>query len=443
MTPDLGGAAAVEAARAHLVDALGLALAGASDERVARGDAALRGEAAFALSLAVGALGLDDFDEATRAHPGAVLVPALAAAAVASDRPVAGERFATALATGYQLFQGYGRMAGAAAMHPRGLHPTSLLGPLAAAGAVATLRGDAAEGRETAVRIAASLAAGIVEFDARETMRAVQTAWAAVSGVRAARLAEAGFPASANALDAPGGLLGRDPAIDRDGLAADPLAGALAIELVSFKPYPHFSDLHPATAALVDALRSVPPSHVAGVSVRLGEKAASRLSAEFPPTTPKAAKRSARFALASVLARAIHGDDPSSLRGAFTAARLADPEVLALAERVRLGETLRDAPPTAAVVALELDDGRLVEASALSYPGDGRDPGCRWGWEDAAARFDDVTAGLPAPARAVAARARALAEGLPAAADVRRPLAAVLGLVAGPGRRHRITDPEQ
>ncbi|HEY0247262.1 MAG TPA: MmgE/PrpD family protein [Gryllotalpicola sp.] len=395
-----------EAVAAHLLDALGLGLLGADGEGVLRARRAAPSDGAFVMSLAIGALGLDDFDEATRAHPGTVLVPALVEATVASAEPVSGRAFGAALSAGYALFAGYGRMADAGTLHLRGFHPSALLGPLSAAGAVAVLHGGDRDAATRAARVAASFASGITEFDAKETMRGVQTAWAASTGLRAAALVEAGFDASAAAIDGRAGLLGRTHGEAEGWDAGDPWTEAEVVARVSFKPYPHFSDLHPATSALIRLLADDPTlaSRVDAVTVTLRTAKAARLSTEHPPSMPKTAKRSTRFVFASCLVQARRTGDPARLIGAFAAESLRDAEVLALAERVHprsAAEAVED------VVEVTTVDGEVLTAAAAGYPGDGRDPALRWGLDAVRARLHAATAELP---RADAALAAELAD---------------------------------
>jgi 2-methylcitrate dehydratase PrpD len=410
------------AVQTHLVDCLALVIAGRESERVrrARGMAEST-DPVFALSLACGALGLDDFDESTRAHPGAVLVPALLAAAASQPEPVSGADLAASLVVGYEVFAWLGAAMDARQMHPRGRHPSAVLGPPAAAAAVARLLRLDARGIQNALGIGASFSCGIVEFDEHEDMRAVQTAWAATGGMRAARLAGAGFAASARALEASGGLIRREGA---QLPSTETIGGpAFAIESVSFKPYPHFSDLHPATAALRAAMHgaNISADEVVEIAAYLRPAAVERLSDEFPPRTAQAAKRSAEFVLAICL---LATDD--DLVGTFVDDRLDDRQVLAVAERVRVStevphqSTLDDDDATVmARVRVTLTDGRMLSGSSTGYPGDGRDPKLRWQLEDGLARLEAFTAGAQAPVLAAVEASRDLAVRLKQLTDIR------------------------
>ena len=389
----------VIAAKVHLLDCIGLIIAGNGDERVERMRRAVGStDPAFVMSVACGVLGLDDFDEATRAHPGAVLVPALIASALSSSRAVTGADLIAALVAGYQLFGGLGRAADAGQLHLRGQHPSAFLGVPSAAGAIARLHGMPAAVCGNAIGIGASFSFGITEFDPQETMRTVQTAWAASAGLRAAGLAMAGVVPSPMALEAPGGLLGRSaaPAGSVPPDSIDLMGGTVAIERVSFKPYPHFSDLHPVTAVLIELLgaRRLHPDEIERIAVRLTPRAGSRLFDGLPPRSTKEAKRSARFALASCVVQAHRTGNGAALLGAFTAERLTDDDVLAVASRVDVVLDLPEGGPSGAV-ELTLADGSTVAMEANGYPGDGRDPSLRWGWAEASVRFTELCASTP------------------------------------------------
>ncbi len=419
------------AVKTHLLDCLGMILAGAADDRVTRA-LSVSGptDVPFVLSLACGALGLDDFDEATRAHPGAVLVPALVAAALSAGGEVRGADLAAALVAGYQLFGGLGALVDAGQMHLRGHHPSTFLGVPSAALAVSRLlRSDVATS-SAAIGIAASLSSGITEFDEREVMRAVQTAWAASSGLRAAQLAAAAFRPSPAALEAPGGLVGREARTAGTTASAELLtAPPWHIEQVSFKPYPHFSDLHPVSAVLVGMLgdQRIPPEQVEAIRVRLTPRVASRLSEVFPPENPKQAKRSGRFALASCVVAAHRSGRGSALLDAFSTERLSDVGTLALAGRITVSADLPPEGPTG-TVTLVLADGRTWFGEADGYPGDGRDPALRWGWSDAVIRYGELTEGAGADP-GVAAALLDMVDVLESLDDVAPPLDSLRRLV--------------
>src|SRR6187401_2308806 len=79
-------------------------------------------------------------------------------------------------------------------VHKAGFHPTAVFGALgAAAGVASALRLGGAK-MVNALGIASSMASGIIEYLAEGTWtKRMHAGWAAQSGYRAARMAQAGF----------------------------------------------------------------------------------------------------------------------------------------------------------------------------------------------------------------------------------------------------------
>jgi 2-methylcitrate dehydratase PrpD len=393
-------------AKAHLLDCLGMMVAGMTAERVRKfrrldpeaGLTPTTSDLAFELSLLCGARGLDDFDESTRAHPGAVIVPALLAgqdrqSARRSGHPVSGAEFLAGLIAGYQLMGGLGEAMGAPHLHSRGYHPSTILGAPSAALAVGRMLAFPEATLAHSVGIGASLACGTTQFDAEEEVRGLQTAWAASSGLAAVRLASLGYQSSDTALEARNGLIGRT-APDFDASHGDLMSYLPPrIQSVSYKPYPHFSDLHPATSALFEILsgQRIDLRDVERVTVRVSERVAERLHAAYPPVNSREAKRSPGFVMAVVLTAAAQGGSAGSLVGAFAESSLADEEILELGRRVSLRS---DIPVSTsgpqAVVDLQLRDGSHLSREATGYPGDGRSSNLRWGWAEVLLRFQEM-----------------------------------------------------
>ena len=375
------------AAKSHLLDCLGLTIAGSSSDRVRRASA-VDGvpDPVVILSLACSALGLDDFDEATRAHPGAMIVPALLVGAAGARRPVSGKRLATALVIGYELIAWLGAAMDARHMHPRGRHPSAVLGVPSVAVAAAWLAELDERAVAAALGIASGFSFGLTQFDEQEDLRALQTAAAASAGLRAARFAAAGFSASPQALEGAGGLLGGDTSrvLPVDGIGTIPSA----VELASFKPYPHFSDLHSLVAALLSAFNgaSADIGQIVVIRAFLTEEAASRLY-EGPVVNVKQAKRSAAFVLAFTL-RSITQGGPD-IRVPFTEADVVDPHTQALSNLVEVRTTnpASHAGSAVATVEITLANGRSLTATSTGYPGDGRDRQLRWSLAEARERF--------------------------------------------------------
>lgn len=258
--------------KSHLLDTLGAALAGtrsvefrkiralsspggsapllASPGRASPRDAALiNGVAAHVFEL-------DDTGGCD--HTGAVILPALLAALPSCDRPVSGGDLLCALTAGYEVGRrmldasgGYGAHNGA------GWHSTGTCGTLAAAAAVARLRGyDGALFRQ-AITLATSFSCGLWAFNHDGSQaKKVHAGRAAEGGLLAADLAAAGFSGPSQVFEDVWGSFFRSfvrsaghPIELSAGLGSD-----WKIERASLKPYAACRGAHSAVDAVSDIL---------------------------------------------------------------------------------------------------------------------------------------------------------------------------------------------
>lgn len=151
-------------------------------------------------------LELDDTFEEGSLHPAVVIFPALFA--VAEQERASYGQVLVAAAVGYEVMCRVGVLIGASASYGRGFHPTGVSGTIGAAAAVANLLGLDGQQATAAVSIGANITAGSLEFlaDGSWTKR-LNAGNAAASGIRAARLARAGFVAPATAIEGANGFL--------------------------------------------------------------------------------------------------------------------------------------------------------------------------------------------------------------------------------------------
>jgi 2-methylcitrate dehydratase PrpD len=346
-------AAVVAKVKLHLLDLLGVALAGASMEfgaairRVAHGFGgpasctaigdAERLPAVWAAlvngTLAHG-LDYDDTHSESVVHVGASVVPA--ALAACEEAGTDGETLVTALALGMETNVRIGLVA-RGAFHDRGFHPTGVCGAFAAAltaGKVGALtRGQLAD----AVGLAGSQAAGSLEFltDGSWAKR-IHAGWAAHSGLVAARLAAAGFSGPRGTFDGRFGLYRSH--LGDTGWDLNALSGALGTrwELldIGLKPYPccHYNHAFiDCIAALREAytIRSEDVQQVeCFIAARQVPVVCEPEGTKRVPQSDYDAKFSLPYAVASMLVRGhVDLDD-------FTDAAIREPAVLALAQRV-------------------------------------------------------------------------------------------------------------
>jgi 2-methylcitrate dehydratase PrpD len=306
-------------ARTGIADCFGVLIAGSRDPEIALVDRELghsngpalaslipsgarRSVDTAALVNGVAAHVLDYDDVSLDGHPSAVLVPAILAQGEASGS--SGAEMLTAYVAGYEVWAEL-LTRQPIPLHRKGWHPSAALGPIAAAAACAKLRGLGANGAATAMAIAASLSAGVVANFGSMT-KSFQVGRAAQSGVIAARLAQAGFTASPDALEHPAGLLmalsvDGKPALDRPFVAAQKEWHIVGHGL-SIKRYPICYATHRSIDAALDlvARHDLTPGKVERIHVSTG-KTQMLMLRNARPQTGLEAKFSMQFAMAAAL----------------------------------------------------------------------------------------------------------------------------------------------
>jgi len=306
-------------ARTGIADCFGVLIAGARDPEIALVDRELgtsggassaslipsgarRSVDTAALVNGVAAHVLDYDDVSLDGHPSSVLVPAILAQGEASG--ASGAEMLTAYVAGYEVWAEL-LAREPIPLHRKGWHPTAVLGPVAAAAACAKLRGLDAQGAATAMAIAASMAAGVVANFGTMT-KSLQVGRAAQSGVIAARLAQAGFTASLDALEHPAGLLTAlsvdgNAALDRPFVASQK-AWHIVEHGLSIKRYPICYATHRSIDAALDlvARYDLSPAKVERIHVTTG-KTQMLMLRNARPQTGLEAKFSMQFAMAAAL----------------------------------------------------------------------------------------------------------------------------------------------
>ncbi|MGI8826646.1 MAG: MmgE/PrpD family protein [Chloroflexota bacterium] len=344
---------------AQIVTAYVLDTYGAGAATLIAGGTCSPAGAALANGFAASALDMDDGYRPVKGHPGAVIFPAILAAA--EERCASGREFLTALVAGYEVAMRAGHV-----LHPLYgfYHGTGSWGPMgAAAGAARLLGGDADQ---------IGGAMGIAEFHAPTTpeMRSVDRpsmlkdgiGWGAHVGLVSAQLAMRGFTGIPSLFDT-------DVAA---GATAESLGSRYLIRDLYFKPYACCRWAHPAVDSALVAQNDlgVTAADIAGIRVHTFE-AASHLRAAAPRTTEEA-----QFSLPWPVACAlIHGEVGPDQVGALS---LSDPDTRMLADRV---QTIHDPdletrfPEHAlAWVEIETRDGRVARSEVMAARGDAGAP---------------------------------------------------------------------
>lgn len=230
-----------------------------TDERSAARPASVHGtslwagveDAALVNGVTAHGLELDDTFEESSLHPAVVVFPALLA--IADERGSTAGEVLHAAVLGYDVMCEIGVLLGAAESYGRGFHPTGVAGVLGAAAAAASVLGLDEVQAAHAMSLAANLAAGSLEFlsDGSWTKR-LNAGHAAASGVRAARLAAAGFTGPAAAFEGRDGFLAQYGRGLLEGREL-PLAFGRSALATSIKFYPCCRYMH----GNIDLLRDI------------------------------------------------------------------------------------------------------------------------------------------------------------------------------------------
>lgn len=264
--------------------------------------------AAFVNGVAAHGEDFDDTYEGGPVHVGAVIVPALLA--VAQKHDLRSDDLLRGMAVGAEVMCRLCRVA-PMAVHKAGFHPTAIFGVMGAvAGIGAALRLTQAQ-LVDAFGIAGSMASGIIEYlaDGSWTKR-MHPGWAAQSGYRAVRLAQAGFRGPATVFEGEHGLF-FGFANTRDGDFEAMLSGFGREWLhttLAFKPYACGTMAHPfIDCALMFRKQGVAPERIARIDCDTAEGIVHRLwepaALKALPPNGYAAKFSIPYAIAVAILR--------------------------------------------------------------------------------------------------------------------------------------------
>jgi 2-methylcitrate dehydratase PrpD len=348
-TPERLSAPTVRMARTLLVDVAGLCVAARREPYVSatlaavdRGECSALGHAgsvdAFGAALVNGtAAHGEDFDdtfEGGPVHSGAVIVPA--AIAACEREGLGGDRLLLGIATGVELLCRLSLVA-PTGTHKAGFHPTAVFGAVAAAGAVSAALHLPPAQIASALGIAGSMASGMIEYLAEGTWtKRMHAGWAAQSGIRAALMARGGFLGPRTVFEGRHGFYRTfAPSIAPDfAPLVDGLGERWVMHDVAFKPYACGTMTQPfIDCAIALAESGVRVDEVSEILCEVAEGTVHRLweplADKHRPPTPYAAKFSTPFCMAVGFVDRKAGFEQ------FTAERLADEAVLALASKIR------------------------------------------------------------------------------------------------------------
>ncbi|NIW24884.1 MAG: MmgE/PrpD family protein, partial [Gammaproteobacteria bacterium] len=222
----------------------------------------------------------EDFDntfEGCPVHWGAVIVPAVLAAAEAHK--LSGPQALIGLAVGGELMCRLGLLA-QKGVHAAGFHPTAVLGAMGATAGVAAAMRLTPEQTANALGITGSMASGIIEYlaDGSWTKR-MHAGWAAQSGIRAASMAKAGFTGPATVFEGTHGLLhGFAPSVTPDfEILRGELGKTWHVARTAFKPYACGTMTQPFIDCAKRLAERVDANDVVSLHCRVGEGTVHRL----------------------------------------------------------------------------------------------------------------------------------------------------------------------
>ncbi|MBI4277324.1 MAG: MmgE/PrpD family protein [Armatimonadetes bacterium] len=423
----------VDGARRHIIDCLGVALAGSVDEggRIIAAQARSQGgtpestiwgdggrvgaqNAALANGTAAHLLDYDDTNYGMPGHPSAPILPAVMA--VGERLGASGAQVLAAFAVGFEIEGKLGKFSGQDSFD-KGWHTTKTLGVIGAAAAAGRLMGLDVRAMRRALGIAVAQAGGVRQNFGSQT-KPVHVGQAAASGILAAELAARGFTASEEAIEGRFGFweMFGGP-VNGDG---DALAAALGrpfdfdTSQVSIKALPCCGSAHASVQAALQVSGGLSADDVESVMVDVPYTAPLVLI-HHRPTEPLAAKFSLEYCVAAALL-----DGGVTLRH-FTPEAVMRPELQALLRKVEHrvpDEWQKGAGPWrigCARVEVTLKDGTIRRGASTFRKGDKENPLTE---DDLTAKFLDC-AGL-ALGDAGARRLLEMIRGFERLPDVRR-----------------------
>ena len=331
--------------------------------------------AAFINGTAAHGEDFDDTFEGGPVHAGAVIVPAVLAAA--EQEGLAGTATLRGIAVGVETICRLSTVV-PKAVHRSGFHPTAVFGAMAAAAGVAAALQLDRKQLTDALGIAGSMAGGIIEYlaDGSWTKR-MHPGWAAQSGLRAALLGRAGFSGPRTVFEGTHGLF-NGFARTREGnygALLDDFGERWLTETLAFKPYPCGTMIQPyIDCARRIAAMGVKPDDIVEVMCEVGEGTVHRLweplAEKQRPPNGYAAKFSTPYCIAVGI---LHGNLAPD---AFKESAVAEPAAGVLAAKVRYEIDPANPYPNVYTghIRARLKDGRIVEERQPHLRGGATEP---------------------------------------------------------------------
>ena len=317
----------------------------------------------------------DDTFEGGPVHAGAVIVPAVLAAAERFG--CSGADVARGLAIGVETVC---RLSLVAPMkvHQAGFHPTAVFGAPAAAAAVGVTLSFEESRLVNALGIAGSMASGIIEYlsEGAWTKR-LHAGWAAQSGLRAALLAREGFIGPRTVFEGTHGLFfgfARESEGDY-GRLLDEFGERWVTEAIAFKPYACGTMIHPyIDCGILLAQKGVDADDIDGIVCEVAEGIVHRLweplAAKQRPQNAYAAKFSTPFCIAAGFYLGDAG------LAAFSEENVSDRRIRALAAKISYAIDPRNPYPNEFTghLRVTLTNGKIIEERQGHLRGGAHEP---------------------------------------------------------------------
>ncbi|MFF5987110.1 MmgE/PrpD family protein [Prauserella flavalba] len=377
-------------ARLHLLDAIGVAVAGSrlGPARAlpaaprAQGPCTVLGtgtgtgpaEAALVNGTLVHSLEYDDTHTASVMHGSSVLAPAVLAAA--ENDGVDGADVVRGFVAGWEVLIRLG-LAAPSGFQRTGFQGTSVAGPIAGAIAVGVLSGLDRTALIDAVGVAASFSAGNFTFLSRgATSKAAQAGIGAQAAISAVALVRGGITGAPDVLEGERGLFGlyaRDPeAASRLAALSNDLGSRWHLADAAFKALPCCHFLHPFVEAV--ATLDASPVGIRRILCRVPEGQEQIIAVPWARKQAPARADEARWSLPYVLALQV-------VRGAvvlddFLGAP--DPAVLEMAGRIEWEPWQGSGYPAAFPAAIEVE---FTDGTTRTVQVDDVDGGVRRPWD--------------------------------------------------------------
>lgn len=276
----------------------------------------------------------DDTFEGTPVHVGAVMVPAMLAAAQA--RKFSGNEFLKGLAIGSELICRLALVA-PTAVHRQGFHPTAIFGAFGASIGISSALGSSSNQMVSSLGIVGSMASGIIEYLAEGTStKRLHPGWAAGCGWQSANIGKSGFVGPRTVFEGTHGVFNtfaKTTIKPEFSYLTNELGSRWECQKLAIKPYACGTMAQP----FIDCSIKLKPeisniNEIDRIVARVGEGTVHRLweplAEKQNPSSPYGAKFSVPYCIAVGLI-----DGQAGLKQ-FTEKRLQDPSLLNLASKV-------------------------------------------------------------------------------------------------------------